>query len=108
MQPSIKLLFKKSDFLESNNLFKITICVLMRLIINMLVAFKRLTQKVVLIVKLLQLDKISLEKCSYYCALLWLLFYEFTKIGCAMHIQNRNKLKHYLLTISRCPFLCPS
>lgn len=50
MQPSIKLLFKKSDFLESNNLFKITICVLMRLIIHMLVAFKRLTQKVVLIV----------------------------------------------------------
>lgn len=50
MQPSIKLLFNKSDFLESNNLFKITICVLMRLIINMLVAFKRLTQKVVLIV----------------------------------------------------------
>lgn len=50
MQPSIKLLLKKSDFLESNNLFKITICVLMRRIIHMLVAFKRLTQKVVLIV----------------------------------------------------------
>lgn len=51
MRPSIKLLLKKSDFLESNNLFKITICVLMRLIINMfnLVAFKKLTQKVVLI-----------------------------------------------------------